>query len=200
MLIIFIAILIHIYATYITHSRIKNNNNFFRKPLYDIVHSNTESLNKYSQYIDLLLLPFILIIFKKYSDGSNKINILYHFVYCFSFIIILRSLALLVTDMPRSDITCNPHNITWYNLLFGHCYDKIFSGHTSFTLLLLLVSYNYKIFDNYEMVFLSIAQMIYAFGIIITRNHYTIDVLLSYYIVIPLYFLINNQNFIDIPR
>ena len=99
-----------------------------------------------------------------------------------------------MTDMPSSDKECDPHNISIYNVIFGHCSDKIFSGHTAFTLLIVLVAYNFNLLDNNKLLILGIFQLIYAFLIIITRAHYSVDVLLSYYIVIPLYLCIKQYK------
>lgn len=185
MFLIIIAFILHIYATYTVHARIKHNGGRFRKPLNDVIHNNTPNFSSHAYVIDPITLIFIIPLITKCN-----INIIKHFLNILAIIIILRSIALLTTDIPRSDITCNPYSIGIYNIFFGHCYDKIFSGHTAFTLLCVLVSYKYKLTNTSILILLSFLQIIHALSLIVTRGHYTIDVLLSYYIVIPLYFCI----------
>ena len=47
MILLIIAILIHIYITFTTHTRVKNNGTIYRRPLYDLIHTNTPNLNKF---------------------------------------------------------------------------------------------------------------------------------------------------------
>lgn len=185
MILLIIAILIHIYATYTTYERVKLNGTRYRRPLYDLIHDNTPNLSKYSRLVDVLLVIFILPYILNYN-----LHYVTHFINVFSIIIILRSFALLMTDIPTSDVSCDPRKISIYNLFFGHCSDKIFSGHTSFTLLAVLVAYNFNLLNNVQLLLLAIVQVLYALLIIMTRCHYSVDVLLSYYIVIPLYYCI----------
>ena len=189
MILIIVAILFHLYVTNITYNRIISNGTHYRRPLNDIIHSNTHDLSKYSNQIDKLLLIFVIPFIINYKKEP-----IIHFMNIFSIIIILRSTALLMTDIPTSDKTCDPHNFTTYNLFFGHCSDKIFSGHTSFTLLTVLVMYKFKIVSNSTLILFALLQIIYSLIIILTRCHYSVDVLLCYYIIIPLYYCITSNN------
>jgi len=99
-----------------------------------------------------------------------------------------------MTDIPSSDKECDPNNISIYNIIFGHCSDKIFSNHTAFTLLALLVIYEFNLLNMGQLLILGLFQILYALLIIITRAHYSVDVLLSYYIVVPLYYLIKHNK------
>ncbi len=183
MILLIIALLIHLYITYLTHKRVKENGTVKRRPLNDLIHTHTPNLNKYSILMDVLLFIFVVPFLINFKIAAIK-----QFINIFSIIIILRSFAILITDIPSSDKECDPHNITIYNLIFGHCSDKIFSNHTAFTILAILVIYNFNILNNNHTLILGIFQILYALGIILTRCHYSVDVLLSYYIVIPLYY------------
>ena len=189
MIILIIAILIHIYTTFLTHKRVKHNGTIHRRPLYDIIHTHTPNLNKYSIYLDLLIFIFVVPFITNYNSKA-----IINFINIFSIIIILRSFAILMTDIPSSDKECDPNNISIYNIIFGHCSDKIFSNHTAFTLLALLVIYEFNLLNMGQLLMLGLFQILYALLIIITRAHYSVDVLLSYYIVVPLYYLIKHNK------
>lgn len=183
-LLFIIALLIHIYTTYLTHKRIKINKYYARKPLYDIIHNNTNEYSNYSNLVDIATLIFIFPIFKSLkNDNFEPIS---YFISIFSILMILRSFALLATDIPSCDKNCNPHNLTLYNIFFGHCHDKLFSGHNAITILSIITAYKFKLITIQQLTLLIILQLIYAYSIIITRSHYTVDVLLSYYITIPI--------------
>ena len=181
----------HIWTTYYTHQRIKINKTHQHKPLYDIVHNNTHNCNKYSYIIDIMLILFMIPLFQSVKRGES-IKMLSHFIRVFSVLIIMRSLVLIVTDLPSSDETCDSNNLNNYNMIFGHCNDKIFSGHTAFTLLAVLIAYTYGYISKFELFILIVLQLAYGFLLVVTRSHYTVDVLLTYYIVVPVYFLMNN--------
>ena len=186
-----IALIIHVVTIYITHNRIKRNKQQFRKPLYDVIHHNTNNYSHLSKIIDFSSLIFLIPFIKSYKE-QQCIEVSLYFACAFSIVIILRSFALLATDMPSCDVECNPHNLDIYNVFFGHCHDKLFSGHSSFTLLACLIAYKYNYLSTNQFTGMFLLQMLYAFSIIITRGHYTVDVLLSYYIVIPLFYALSN--------
>ena len=74
----------------------------------------------------------------------------------FSIIIFIRCITTCVTIMPPiRDCKIkleNKNNI--YNYIIGHCNDKIFSGHTSFMLILFFVIYKYKILKSNYLIFM----------------------------------------------
>jgi hypothetical protein len=184
MLVIIFAIIFHMYANFITHDRILNNN-ISQLPLYDIIHNHTYDLGKYKYIPDYIAIIFFLPLLM--SDNYNTIK---YFLNIAAVISILRSCTILVTDLPKSDINCNNDKLSSYNMVFGHCYDKIFSGHVAYTLLALLVARSYNILDNDQTIIFMLLHIIYSLFIIISRCHYTVDVLLSYFITIPLFFAI----------
>ena len=71
---------------------------------------------------------------------------------------------------------------------FGGANDLIFSGHTSFVLLLLLFI-SKSVHGNMGKLLLVAYALIYSFIIILLRNHYTVDVILAWYITITTYAL-----------
>jgi len=86
----------------------------------------------------------------------------------------IRSILTLITVLPKSS-NCD------YNLdmafINGGCYDKIFSGHTALIFILTLVLQKYKIIDFATLIILNIINVSI---ILLTRTHYTIDVIVSF--------------------
>jgi len=190
MILILLAIIFHIYANYVTHHRIIKNDDKYKykhKPLFDIIHSNTLNMNKYKYIPDYLAFVFLLPLL--YTQDNKCISMFFKIG---AIIVILRSISILATDMPRSDIECNQSELKNYNLFFGHCYDKMFSGHVALTLLSLLILYHFNKINDGQMLFSILFHIVYSCFIIITRSHYTVDVLISYFITIPLFYYAAN--------
>ena len=188
MLLILLAIIIHIYVNYVTHNRIINTiTDHKQKPLFDIIHANTQNLTKYKYIPDYLAFVFLFPLI--YTRDYDCINM---FLKIGAIIVILRSLSILVTDLPKSDENCKQNKLKNYNLFFGHCYDKMFSGHAALTLLALLTLYYHNKINHNQMTVLIFFHILYSFLIIITRSHYTVDVLISYFITIPLFYYAAN--------
>lgn len=93
-------------------------------------------------------------------------------------ILFIRSIFIFVTILPKHK-TCDDSIYTLKNLLIGHCYDKIFSGHFSSTLLGLLILQSNNIISLSVSCVLGALQ---ALLIIATRSHYTIDILVAFYV------------------
>ena len=73
----------------------------------------------------------------------------------------------------------------------GHCLDKIFSGHTAFSLLLVFVCNKFNILSKTFIYILLLIQFVLALSLILTREHYTVDVILGYLITIPILLLLD---------
>ena len=72
--------------------------------------------------------------------------------------------------------------------LTGYCNDKIFSGHTSITLALLLIIIDNNLIDSSLNPVLVLLHLCYVLLILSSRFHYSVDVILSYIITISLFF------------
>lgn len=82
-----------------------------------------------------------------------------------------------LTILPKIK-KCNDQEYTLYNVFFGHCYDKIFSGHFATMCLFFLVAHNdNQVFAN--VMSSSIILSLYAIGILALRYHYTIDIIIG---------------------
>ena len=161
------------------------------KQLPDILLDNLPYYPNLVKYMDIILIMFFipLVLSNNFVDDTIL------FFKFFSIILILRLLTSFVTLIPpikcrykksRSSIK-KP-----INYLTGHNYDKIFSGHTSIILILIMIYYNKKIISKNKCFILFIFNIIYSFLILITRQHYSVDVILAYIITIPYFYLLKN--------
>lgn len=141
--------------------------------LWDVSYQVLPNLCKYEFIIDILLvLSFIpLLVNFQYSGEFLKLILI---------LFLIRAVLVVVTVMPGHD-ECEKSN---FSFLPGHCFDKIFSGHTACFFLLTLIYHKYKIINIQQLV---IANIIFSILIVATRSHYTVDVLLSYIITILLF-------------
>lgn len=119
-----------------------------------------------------------------------SLAILIRIIILLSFVYLLRSIFIYVTTLPCPVDTCIPlenksflGNLhTSYLIIFAkvyECTDLIISGHTAFTTMLLnlWIAYEQCI---YSKLFIICMSVIIFFLIIISRFHYTVDVLIGY--------------------
>ena len=160
-----------------------------QKPLYDIIASNTKNYSKYN-HIPNYIIGFIsiFILFPLIIEPNlNYFKSLFKYV---SVLVFIRSITTFVTILPAQSKKCeNKNNLLTY--LNGHCIDKIYSGHTALSLLVVLLYYKYNTLPITFTNILLILQIITAFFLILTRSHYTIDVILAYIITFGVYIILN---------
>ena len=102
----------------------------------------------------------------------------------FIMILLVRSIFNMTTILPKHK-TCKDESYTFYNVIFGHCYDKVFSGHFSSSVLLSLILLKHGIVTN---VWSHIAfNAVNAVMILLLRGHYTIDLLVAYFVTLVFY-------------
>jgi len=111
-------------------------------------------------------------------------KILDEYIYYFFIIYIIRSIFINVTILPKIK-KCN-NNFNFISFLNGQCYDKIFSGHFASFFLLILILYKNKIYTNIPV--LSLSTFIIALFILLTRSHYSVDILTALFVVITIYY------------
>lgn len=99
-------------------------------------------------------------------------------------IFLVRAITTYVTILPK-DSKCDDSSYSLVEIIRGHCYDKIFSGHFVFTFLILLIVYN-KGFIKNPLILVSIG-LLHAFFILATRSHYTIDLIVTIFVVTTIY-------------
>jgi hypothetical protein len=175
------------YVYYHTKSAELNNTSKI-KPLKDLIMDNTYDLRN----IEYILNPLLIIFFMPYMTPTNYIYLI-DYLKIFSIIVGLRIITSTVTEIPSSNPECKPNKNGIFKYLLGHCYDKIFSGHTAATLLLILVAFDKQLITFNKYIILQILQVLYALFLISTHSHYSVDVILSYIIVIPIFILLKDK-------
>ena len=159
-----------------------------RKPLKDVIMDNGPDL----RYLKMIMDPLIIIFLLPYII-NNKFDYLFDNLKLFSLIFGLRIITSTITEIPSSDPDCETNKLGIFKYLSGHCFDKIFSGHTSLTLLLVLIAYDKNLLSYKKYLLFQILQILYALMLIYTRGHYSVDVILAYIIVIPIFFLLKDK-------
>jgi hypothetical protein len=138
--------------------------------IFDIVHELAPDLHTYEDWVNLipalLLLGFFIV--------PNGFSLAKEFVAKILFIWFLRALTLVTTVLPKHE-KCR-RRWTWKNCFKGQCYDKVFSGHTSFVFLASLLFYR-EGFLSWPALIGIVALEICI--ILLTRSHYTIDVVIA---------------------
>jgi len=148
--------------------------------IYDISYKYLPNLEKYEYLSDIFTISIIIpVIFYP--------KIFKEYVGFWVVIFLIRSITIRLTVLPKSN-NCESNN--YINL--GNCYEKIFSGHFSSALLATILYYKYNIIDIKT---LSILNIINGILIILTRHHYTIDIIVAFFVTMFVY-----QNNISINR
>jgi hypothetical protein len=142
--------------------------------------SDTKLLKDIVDYsIFIWILPIIL---------NKRFDLLKFFYKFISIIYFLRTLTKFFTIMPSQGKGCTNDIRKAECYLTGYCNDKIFSGHTSITLALLLITIDNKLIDPSLNPVLVLSHIFYVLLILSAKYHYSVDVILSYIITISLFF------------
>jgi hypothetical protein len=160
----------------------KNGHNFYMNrvdkqkttpKVYDVMHKllpkDVEKEWIINYIILLSLVPLLL-------DFNTEL--LYNFVGLFLTINLIRDITVNLTILPKNT-ECIPDK-TLVSHILGSCYDKIFSSHFAFVYLLTLLYYSYGYISNIPV--LIGMNVINALFILITRAHYTIDIVMSFFV------------------
>ena len=149
--------------------------------IYDIGFESLPNLRKFYYISDVIV---ILSLFTLFIPGMFK-----NFMYLIIPIFLVRCITIYATILPKLS-HCNIKN-NIYLCLFGGCYDKIFSGHfaTVFLITLLLFEQSYLSFFV-----LCLVNILNGILIVSVRNHYTIDVIVSFFVTLCLYQLLHKNK------
>ena len=155
----------------------KNVNN---KVLYDYLNKvkiNKTTMNILKKLNELIPIIFI-ILYLGLCIYFKKVNSMSYFLLFISIIFLIKMFLNYSTILPDSSEKCQ------VRLLNGGCNDLLCSGHFSivFLIYLLIVKYNFinSTYNNY----LLLITILYGFVPILTKNHYTIDILVAVIIVL----------------
>lgn len=170
-----IAFIVHLEGKTYYNSRI--NDNKCNPKVYDFGHKYLPNLSRNTVLpVILNIVPFIPFVFgisfaKEYSS---------YFIIIFC----LRVLFNLSTILPKHK-DCNDGSYTLYNMLFGHCYDKVFSGHFASSVLISLLLVEKGIIPdvNVHIAF----NVFYGLLILMLRWHYSIDLLVAFAVTMLVY-------------
>lgn len=144
-------------------------------PLNDILQVNLPNL----QYLRIIpeithVIPiFILLGFLCYNRDSNSAEVFIKFIRKHSALLVTRAVLFSVTLLPDSSQMCHRSEH------IGSCFDLIFSGHSSIMILsCYIINEFYK--PSFKLnLLLNFNNLITCILIVLVRNHYTIDVVLS---------------------
>lgn len=139
------------------------------RPLRDMGHEWLPDLSKHVYVRDWLLpLLFVPILFI-----APKINFILDLWEGFMILVTLKAITIFFTYCPPSNPDC--HTKRYLN----SCFHQMFSGHNSLAFLLYLL---YRRYTKWDATLLFIPCFLYTLLILMSRAHYTVDVVVSYII------------------
>ena len=158
-------------------------NNVTNIPLFDVMHKEINTKNKLLLKLfctkkyglaDSITL-FLYIVCNIYFYINNKIEVISKSFLVLAICFFLRTILFNITILPI------PRNCQL--LLFsGGCHDLLFSGHYILLTLSLFMIFNFTNIKYYVKLVLLLVSFISIYGTIICKNHYTIDIVLSFVI------------------
>lgn len=138
--------------------------------IFDIVHELTPDLHTFEDWVNLI--PALILL--SFFVLPNGFSLAKEFTGKLILIWFLRALTLVTTILPKHE-KCT-RRWTWQNSFKGQCYDKVFSGHTSFVFLACLLFFREGILNWWGMIAVTAIEVCI---ILLTRSHYTIDVIIA---------------------
>jgi hypothetical protein len=175
-IIILLSILIHFLATDFTFNKGSELTLLTKENYYDIIHHNFKDYSAFHYTKNAItasfILPFLFNLEKTKSIEGQSLLLI-------PLLIIIRSLFTSVTIFPatrENGPNDDQNQFSFLNYFIGDNYDRMFSGHISFAVVL---SYLATKLNLVSLPLIVIANLIHAFVIVVTRSHYTIDVLNS---------------------
>jgi len=145
--------------------------------VYDILHKLLPDLSHNEWIVNYLAVASLIPLILNFSK-----ELVITFIGFMIVIYLIRDITINLTILPKQS-NCKmkkKEEFTLYDHVVGICYDKIFSGHFSLTLMLTLLYYSYGIITNIPL--LVGWNIINGLSIISTRSHYTIDVVMAFFV------------------
>jgi hypothetical protein len=139
--------------------------------VYDIGHKFLPNLYEYNNIHHIITIIFLLPILFNF-------NMLKEFLGYWIVIFIIRAVTTMVTILPKYK-ECKSENE-----IFGGCYDKIFSGHFASVFLATLLYLKYSWINLPTLI---LFNFINSIGILLSRSHYTIDLIVALFITLFVY-------------
>lgn len=142
--------------------------------VFDLAHQYLPDLHDWQWIINII--PVLLLLYVvALPDG---VRIIRDSFFMILLVLAIRTLTAISTILPKHD-NCTVGPKFWNIFQGGGCYDKIFSGHTAFVTILLL---NLFRADHITAPAFWTISAIEATTILLTRGHYTVDVILGFLI------------------
>ena len=153
------------------------------KKVQDIFHDILPHIEHFEYVSDIITVSVIFYL------ALIRFDLLYHLGGLIFTLILLRQFIIQMTILPKNTV-CDIKNTS---MIRGGCYDKIFSGHFGITFLTTLVLLENGLINKFIALLVNLVNGIF---ILLSRNHYTIDIIVSIFVVIIIYQ--NNLNICDI--
>lgn len=145
-------------------------------PLHDFFHDILPDLSRYVNWRDFLLPLFFIPLIFVVNRGTFVLQLIEGFMY----IVTLKAITIFFTFLPPSNPGCAQKKQV------NHCFHQMFSGHNSLVVLLCILYLFHVREKSIKMIFI-LLTIIYSFFILMTRAHYTVDVIVSYIIVLLMF-------------
>lgn len=162
--------------------------------VWDIIHANFNDYSQYNYTKNWYMVLFVVPIIYKYLNDSISNQFLKEFIIKFLIIIFLRSATIIATILPKNTpvevIPDEYGNLSLFDkTIGGGCYDKMFSGHFAFGLLLTLLMFKHQIVEStkFNIVLFTVINLLHLFILGVTRSHYTMDMIVSLYVTLFVY-------------
>lgn len=162
--------------------------------VWDILHSNFNNYSDYNYTKNWYMVLFVIPIIYKYINDSISNKFIKEFILKFMLLIFLRSATIIATILPKNTpvevIPDEYGNLSLFDkTIGGGCYDKMFSGHFAFGLLLTLLMFKHSIIESskFNIILFIIINVLHLFILGVTRSHYTMDMIVSLYVTLFVY-------------
>jgi len=155
------------------HQHYKNQPQNFE--IFDVGHRLIPQINVPDAFLSVYSMVWIPFLFMMPSQAETK-TLLLRMGSIYVAMMLLRAVTTLVTILPSSNASCDG-SVSWFTLIDGGCYDKIFSGHSLAAGLVSLGLVSSKVWSPLTGAAYSIGM---ALLLLITRGHFTVDILLGF--------------------
>lgn len=182
-IIIIVFFILHVIFTYSVHV----NGYLFYKgreeskkttpKVYDIGAKYLPDLSN-NTYLEMAIHSISLVI--PFLFGKEIRNEYFNYI---PIVFLIRYLFTSLTILPK-DKKCNDQEFSFMNLIVGHCYDKIFSGHFAIVNLTLLILLNYGKIQLFQA---TLGNLVFGVMILMLRHHYTIDLFVAFLVNLVVY-------------
>ena len=163
------------------------------QPLHDIGHIYLPNISKHYLLGDAMIVILVTAFIMALALTRNA-KAMQHFAIAIALLIAIKSVMSIFTVLPDPSGFCNEkHNGSPYlKVIFGDCNALMFSGHCAIAFLVA-----FYIHDLYKISALTALTFAYVLTLclvtVATRNHYTIDVAVAFFVAYTIYHIITKR-------